>query len=54
MLLDYSEWTLRLIIDEKTLIVFHRGKLVGSILDKASTGISFKYSDDDVKLPERT
>ena len=46
MLLDYSEWTLRLIIDEKTLIVFHRGKLVGSILDKASTGISFQYSDD--------
>ena len=30
----------------KTLIVFHRGKLVGSILDKASTGISFQYSDD--------
>ena len=25
---------------------FHRGKLVGSILDKASTGISFQYSDD--------
>lgn len=30
----------------KTLNVFHRGKLVGSILDKASTGISFQYSDD--------
>ena len=30
----------------KTLIVFYRGKLIGSILDKASTGISFQYSDD--------
>ena len=30
----------------KTLIVFYRGKLIGSILDKASTWISFQYSDD--------
>ena len=29
-------------------------KLVGSIFTEASTGIIFKYSDDDVKLPERT
>ena len=38
----------------KTLNVYHRGKLVGSIFTEASTGISFKYSDDDVKLLERT